>query len=109
MQETTRRVAVAAKSPSDEMGIRRGRLRPGNGILRSRVLRAAPFMIFIGLGSCSHKSPLLAPNSPNIPASYAEPAWNPGGNTIVFSHTPLIRRYNDPKSNRLVYEFAESL
>lgn len=77
---------------------------PGLGSRAQSIIGPA---LILCLTSCSHSS-LLAPNGLNIAASYAEPAWHPGGNTLVFDHTPLARRYKGP-DGRLVYEFAESL
>jgi len=62
------------------------------------------------LGSCSD-SKVMGPAkpAPNYFSAYAEPAWHPGGRTIAFNCTPLVRRYRNSITGRYVYVFAESL
>lgn len=63
------------------------------------------------VGSCSDSKvmgPIASP-APNYFSAYAEPAWHPGGRTIAFNHTPLVRRYRDSATGRYIYVFAESL
>ena len=66
--------------------------------------------VLSALSSCSGAKHIpLAPVLPSIFASYAEPSWHPGGNVIVFNHTPLVRRYWDPGAGQYTYVFSESL
>ncbi len=65
------------------------------------------------LSSCGldHKAtgPFGAPNLPNVFDAYSEPAWHPSGRVLIFNHTPLVKGFYDPSSQRYIQVFAESL